>query len=833
MANKTASVHSQSMWAFILSRHRLLQMRLVLLAILLTFSALAPIHLTRLIIDKAIPEKDLQALAVYIGLLVGALLLALLLTRLQTIWTRKLEEAYSFDLRQALLEHLVHMPQSFFSRQSTGALQNKIVNEVMYFGAGIEWVLVTPFISTATAIIYTCYIFSISPALAIFSLIPMPLLFYYAGKASKRLGVQRIQCSEYLGHYSGNVSQVLDSSLEIQLHGTSEAEVARLNEKHGLMSLAAIKESTIASTVMSASQIGKDGIPIMIIGYGAALAIASGMSIGSIIAFLGALAGLLGAFDRFMSFMPVAEGVKSRYNIAHGLLAEPNLAVGAASGKDGHEPAAAASVASAPAIRLQDVSYKIDGARLLLSKVNLDIRQGEHVAVIGRSGCGKSTLLHLLTARLAPSDGCIFLQGDRLSEMPDRERVAKLGYVSQTAVLFPETLRYNLAYGFHEALAGRKPPAMAPTELAVPGDDDLISLCEEVGLGRDLLTLGLQALVGTQAGARFLELKQKLAATAMETGYVTAYDEAQYLPSRPILQNLVFAPLTPEQLNQDDFAIALYEACRGADQTLLVRLLELGRERQAAVSMLGASVSQKNPKLLAHLGLESGSGHGEIAPPAAPAADLVLSRKNRHAVLQAFREGLRGATANLTLQNKIVQIRRAMRTQLGQSLPAVFSAGAWHENMSVFDNLVGGIYDTENVTQTRALQQALEAALIEHGLDGYAKILGLDSNVGERGAKLSGGQRQKVALARVMLRKLPIVLLDEVTASLDQGSAARVNAWLRQCEGQTLVAVTHDLDSLSNFDRVIVLDQGQVIADDAPQAIMANQNMMQSVFGRY
>ena len=830
MANKTDPVHMQSMWAFILGRHRFMQVRLLVLAVVLTLSALAPIHFTRLIIDDAIPARDRHWLAIYIGLLIGALLIALVLTRLQTIWTRRLEEAYTFDLRKALLRHLVYMPQQFFNRQSTGALQAKVVNEVMSFGAGIQWILVTPFISTATAIIYTAYIFSISSKLALLALLPMPLLFFYANQASKRLGNQRIQCSKHLGDYSGKVSQVLESSLEIQLHGTADAEMARLNDRHDRMSHAEIKESTIASTVMSASQIGKDGIPIMIIGYGAVLAMADGMSIGAIIAFLGALAGLLGAFERFMSFLPVAEGVRSRYQEAHNLLVEPNLDRDLQGEEEA--PGLPVDVTAGSDIELHNVTYKIEGARLLLSKINVAVGKGTHVALIGRSGCGKSTLLQLLTGRLVPSDGTVLLQGLRFDKLSDRERVKRLGYVGQTAVLFPETVRFNLVYGYAEASADRAGNAGAGDAPKLPSDEEMIAVCEEVGLGRDLLTLGLQRRVDAQTGRRFEHIKARLAVACRQSGYVSAYTDSAYLSTKPIVQNLVFAPLDLSRLDDGRFAAALYEACRTKDNALLGMLLKLGKERIDAVVSLGATVKEMNPNLLKYIGLQSGEETAQVLAAQIPAG-VPLDRKNREALLQLFREGVRGTTSDPSLQERIIGVRTAVRSMLCTTLPAAFSQDAWHEGMTVFDNLVAGDYDPENVTHIRALQQILESTLAEDGLSIHVKALGLDSEVGEKGSKLSGGQRQKIALARVMLRKLPVILLDEVTASLDQGSASAVNAYLRNCKEQTMIAVTHDLDSLPNFDRVIVLDRGEIIADGVPQSIMENQALMKSVFGRH
>ena len=91
---------------------------------------------------------------------------------------------------------------------------------------------------------------------------------------------------------------------------------------------------------------------------------------------------------------------------------------------------------------------------------------------------------------------------------------------------------------------------------------------------------------------------------------------------------------------------------------------------------------------------------------------------------------------------------------------------------------------------------------------------GLDTMVGERGVKLSGGQRQRVAIARAILADCPILVLDEATSALDSESEALVQGALENLmRGRTSIVVAHRLSTVAALDRIVVLEEGQIVED--------------------
>ncbi len=151
---------------------------------------------------------------------------------------------------------------------------------------------------------------------------------------------------------------------------------------------------------------------------------------------------------------------------------------------------------------------------------------------------------------------------------------------------------------------------------------------------------------------------------------------------------------------------------------------------------------------------------------------------------------------------------------------------------SVRDNILYGRPEATEEDMIAAAKRA-EAHEFILTLEDPQGRKGYEAHVGERGVKLSGGQRQRVALARVILKDAPILILDEATSALDsEAEAAIQQALYGVMQGKTVIAIAHRLSTLSEMDRIIVLDEGRVVEQGSHNALLLQNGLYAKFWSR-
>jgi len=159
---------------------------------------------------------------------------------------------------------------------------------------------------------------------------------------------------------------------------------------------------------------------------------------------------------------------------------------------------------------------------------------------------------------------------------------------------------------------------------------------------------------------------------------------------------------------------------------------------------------------------------------------------------------------------------REFRLEDLRALIAVVSQRNYIFNSTIIGNIRMGRPDASDAEVDAAARRANLTDWINSLPDGY------DTAVGEMGSKISGGQRQRLAIARALLKDAPILVLDEATSSLDVETEKEVNAAIREVSrGRTVLTIAHRLSTVQGADEILVLEQGRIVERGTHDALLA------------
>jgi ATP-binding cassette subfamily B protein len=142
-------------------------------------------------------------------------------------------------------------------------------------------------------------------------------------------------------------------------------------------------------------------------------------------------------------------------------------------------------------------------------------------------------------------------------------------------------------------------------------------------------------------------------------------------------------------------------------------------------------------------------------------------------------------------------------------------------------NIVFGLEEADSA----AAREAARLAAIEKEILSFPE--GYNTMVGERGVTLSGGQKQRISIARALAKHTPILLLDDSLSAVDTKTEKEIFSHIQQyMKDKTAIIITHKLTSLSRFDKIIVIDEGQIIESGNHSQLMQKQTMYFEMFNR-
>ena len=174
-----------------------------------------------------------------------------------------------------------------------------------------------------------------------------------------------------------------------------------------------------------------------------------------------------------------------------------------------------------------------------------------------------------------------------------------------------------------------------------------------------------------------------------------------------------------------------------------------------------------------------------------------------------------------------IDVRNILKEQLMNTVSFVFQDSRLIKT-SILENVRLAKPDASREEVLQALRAAQCMDIIEklpHGID---------TVIGGNGVYLSGGEQQRIAIARIMLKDSPIVILDEATAFADPDNEIRVQeAFARLAKGKTVIMIAHRLSTVVNADRIFVLCDGEIIQSGTHEELMAEKGLYHTMWSNY
>lgn len=354
-----------------------------------------------------------------------------------------LEQRCLFDLRQDLCRVLQQQPLSWLNRQRTGELISRVVNDVNMLRGGIIGATATLLREGLLIAIFLGFLLVLNWRLALVALLVVPVNAWLMRRLGKLLQRDSTRIQVRMGEMAGHLQETLAGARVVKAFGREQAEIARFRRINWDYFRAYVRLRALGALNAPLSELLSTLAVVFIVTYGGSHVLAGRMGASELILFLVAAISLVGPLRKVSELNQMLQDGYTAGGRVFGLLDEvgeaPLLVGGAEPGPLGET------------IRFAGVGFAYEPGRPVLTGIDLELRRGEVVALVGPSGSGKSTLADLLARFREPSEGLITMDGRDLREFSLRAWRAKLGIVTQDVLLFNDSIRANIAYGRPEA----------------------------------------------------------------------------------------------------------------------------------------------------------------------------------------------------------------------------------------------------------------------------------------------------------------------------------------------------------------------------------------------
>lgn len=828
-------VVKRSLFSWIFSGNVKLQVILLFVIIIAVIARVLPLEMQKRIVNGAINLRKIDLLFLYCGIYLAAVVVAsglkFIISTLQNLISQKVLT----DMRKELYHHILTIPLNFFRKTQPGMVVSSLVTELaspsnfvgMAFGATISNIL--------TLLAFTGYLLWLNPMLAILSLSVYPLVLFLLPVLQKRVNIANKRRVEVTRNLSNKIGESITGIHEIQGNGAYNIE----NRKFGRLADKLMKIRIVWSGYRIGIKVANNffvGLgPFIVFILGGFLVIKGRLDLGALVAFLSAQEKLYDPWKELIEFYQVYQDGKVNYKKTMDYFdVEPEYTL---------EPEARKPYELDGSLQVKDLSYDTESGIRLLDGISFSLNTGEHLALVGFSGSGKSTLALCVGQLYKYTGGSILIGGKEVSELSKSDITHNLGFVSQTPFIFIGTIEENFLYSC-EALMGKDAAGQGNGQ---PSLDDMIAVLHQTGLFVDVLRFGLDTILTYEQNKDLASILVRVRKNFQKSfgqelaEYVEFFNEDKYLYHSDIAANLLFGSPNTASFASGNLIKNKYFLNFLAEADLTRPLLSLGAElSKQTVDILGNLPPDKVFFEQSPIAPDELDEYKSLVQRLKKTKLHRLAVQDREKLLQQSLRFTPGKHKMIGLPQIIEQLilegRALLRDKISKDYPSAFSfydISNYIFSETILNNIFFGKTKTAGLQAQEKINQSIIQLLIEEDVLETIIEIGMQFQVGSKGDKLSGGQRQKLAIGRAFLKAPRILIMDEATSALDNISQARIQnlldtRWKGKC---SLISVIHRLDTIKNYDKIAVMKAGKIGEIGTYDELFTRKGMLYELLG--
>ncbi|NKB55688.1 MAG: ATP-binding cassette domain-containing protein [Alphaproteobacteria bacterium] len=771
-----------------------------------------------------------------------------------SVYKGRLGERLLRRLRYQLYSRILRFPTPHFKKISQGELIPMITAEVEPLGGFIGIAFADPMFFGGQLVLILGYILLQDWALGLAAAALIPVQGYVIPRLQKKvnaLGKQRVQNVRRLADHLG---ESVSSINEIHSNDAAKLEMSRFADRLGTIYDIRYDIYRRKFFIKFLNNFIDKLTPFFFFSIGGYLVIQGGLTVGALVAVLNAYKDLASPWKELLMWYQQKEDVRIKYEQVveqfepQGMLEEELQHTET----EGPSPIKGDLIVSNIGLADEDGVRSLEG-------ISFDAPVVAHVAVVGDGGSGKTDLGLVLSRLVRQTSGTITIGGVDLTQMPEAITGRRIAYVGSNAYLQAFSVGDNLLYGlkhkpiqpaeYEGAEDGKNKEKMAEARITGNSENDyladwvdlqeagvedrealnrrLIETLTLADMDDDVYRFGLRGVIDPEkhpeVASRIMAARQAMRERFTDPAVaqlIEPFSADAYNTNASVAENILFGLPVGDAFDLERLAEHPYIRDVLDKVGLTDDFLEMGK--QVAQTML---------ELFADLppGHEFFEQFSFIESDDLPEFQIILGRASRgpegltdddrlqliSLPFKLIRARHRLDLVDDQMMQRILEARHTFAENLPEDLRdnvAFFDSETYNAAASLQDNILFGKLSYGQAQAENKVGALVGEVVDDLDLRETVMLTGLDFQAGIGGARLSQGQRQKVVIARSLLRQPDLLILNEATATLDAVSQNRImENILRVRRDQGVVWILNRVPDAQQFSKVVVLKSGRVL----------------------